>query len=73
MTELGVYLSKRSINKASVGRRTGITAQRLNALTKNPDAHLRVKELYLIALAIEVDPCELLMLVCKDMKLEGEE
>lgn len=72
MTELGLYLAKKSINKAGVARKTGIGTSRLSELTLNPDAHLRVKELYLIALAIDVDPCDLLKAVCKGLTLEGE-
>jgi DNA-binding Xre family transcriptional regulator len=69
MTELGLYLAKKSINKAEVSRKTGISASRLSELTLNPGAHLRAKELYLIALAIDVDPCELLSLIFNDLKL----
>lgn len=66
MTELGLYFAKKSINKADVSRKTGIRPNRLGDLTLNKNSHLRVKELYLIALAIEIDPCELLQFVCKD-------
>jgi DNA-binding Xre family transcriptional regulator len=69
MTELGVYLAKKSINKAEISRKTGISASRLSELTLNESAHLRARELYLIALAMDVDPCELLKAVCKNEKL----
>jgi len=69
MTELGLYLSKKSINKAEVSRKTGISASRLSELTLKEGSHLRAKELYLIALAIDVDPCELLKVIHKDTKL----
>lgn len=70
MTELGLYLSKKSINKAEIGRKTGISAPRLSELTLNPNAHLRAKELYLIALAIDVDPCELMKTIFADIALK---
>lgn len=70
MTELGLYLAKKSINKSEVSRKTGISKPRLSELTLNESAHLRAKELYLIALAIDVDPCEVLREVCGDVKLE---
>jgi hypothetical protein len=73
MTELGLFLAKKSINKAEVARKTGIRTNRIGALTLDPDAHLRAKELYLIALAIDVDPGELFKTIFKDVKLEGEE
>lgn len=69
MTTLGMYLTKKSVKKASVSRRTGISASRLSELTLNDKAKLRAHELYLIALAIDVDPCEILKEVCGHLKL----
>lgn len=73
MTELGLYLSRKSINRSEVSRRTGISKTRLSELANNEKTKLRVDELYLIALAIEADPCEVLMEVCKDLLLEKTE
>lgn len=73
MTPLGLFLAKRSVNKAEVSRRTGLSKSRLSQLTSNPDTHLRADELYLIALAIEVDACELLRAVCREVHLPGKE
>ncbi len=70
MTELGLFLAKKTVNKAEVSRRTGISTSRLSELSLKESAHLRVKELYLIALAIDVPPSELLDAVCKGMRLE---
>jgi DNA-binding Xre family transcriptional regulator len=70
MTALGLYLAKKSINKAEIARKTDISASRLSELTLNTGSHLRAKELYLIALAIDVDPCELLKTIYKDEKLK---
>lgn len=69
MTELGLYLAKKSISKAEVSRKTGISKPRLSELTLKPSAHLRAKELYLIALAIDVDPCDVLKEIYKDAAL----
>ncbi len=69
MTELGLYFVKKSISKAAVSNRTGISRSRLSELTLNPSTHLRAKELYLIALAIDVDPCEVLKEIYRDIKL----
>ncbi|NOQ76141.1 MAG: helix-turn-helix domain-containing protein [Crocinitomix sp.] len=71
MTSLGLYLTKKSINKAEVARRTGISKSRLSQLSSNETTKLRADELYLIALAIDVDPCEVLKEVCEDLKLKG--
>ena len=69
MTLLGQYLNKKSVNKAKVSRRTGISESRLSQLTSNDSTQLRAKELYLIALAIDADPCELLKEVYGDIQL----
>lgn len=69
MTELGLYLSKRSINRSEVSRRTGISKTRLSELTNTASTKLRADELYLIALAINVDPCEVLKEVCGHLNL----
>ena len=69
MTELGLYLTKKSISKAEVSRKTGISKPRLSELTLNENTHLRAKELYLIALAIDVDPCEMLRAIYGDVTL----
>lgn len=69
MTELGLFLSRKSVNRSDVARKTGISKTRLSELTNNTSTKLRVDELYLIALAIDVDPCELLNKVCSELKL----
>lgn len=43
----------------------------LSNLILKESAHLRAKELYLIALAIDVDPCEVLNEIHCDVKLEN--
>ncbi len=70
MTDLGLYLAKKSISKAAVSNRTGLSRSRLSELTLNPTTHLRAKELYLIALAIDVDPCEVLKEIYSDVSLQ---
>ena len=69
LTKLGLYLAKKSVNKADVARKTGLSAYRLSQLSINSKSQLRVDELYLIALAIEVDPAELLFAVCIEISL----
>jgi len=69
MTELGLFLSRKSVNRSDVSRKTGISKTRLSELTNNASTKLRADELYLIALAIDVDPCEVLKEVCKDIQL----
>ena len=69
MTKLGLYLARKTVNKAEVSRRTGISTSRLSELTLNENTKLRADELYLIALAIDVNPHELLDYVCGELKL----
>lgn len=69
MTELGIYLSKKSASKAEISKKTGISKSRMSELTLNPSTQLRIREFYLIALALDVDPCEMLNEICQDVKL----
>lgn len=69
-TKLGIYLVKRSVNKSEISRRTGISKARLSELTLNTSTKLRADELYLIALSINADPCEILKEVCGDIRIE---
>lgn len=72
MTELGLFLSRKSVNRSDVSRKTGISKTRLSELANNQNTKLRVDELYLIALAIDVDPCEVMKEVCRDLRLKNE-
>jgi DNA-binding Xre family transcriptional regulator len=72
MTKLGEYLARKSVNRAAISRKTKIHTTRLNELSNNDNARLRADELYLIALAIEVNPAELLEYVCGHLSLEKE-
>lgn len=69
MTILGLYLAKKSVNKAEVSRKTGISTSRLSELTLKESCKLRADELYLIALAIGVEPCDLTKEVCGHLQL----
>ena len=71
MSELGLFLSKKSVNRSDVARKTGISKTRLSELSNNPSTKLRADELYLIALAIDVDPCEVINEVCKNIVLRN--
>lgn len=69
MTKLGLYLAQKSVNKSEVARKTGLTKARMNELTLNERSHLRGEELYLIALAIDVNPSDLLEALYSELKL----
>jgi len=72
MTELRLYLTKKSVNKADVSRKTGISPSRLSQLSKNDRTKLSVEELYLIALAIDVKPNEIIENICINLKLKTQ-
>lgn len=69
MTKLGNFLDKKSVNKSEISRRTGIRKSRLSDLSSDDKARLRVDELYLIAMAMDVNPCEVLKEVCGHLKI----
>lgn len=56
MTQLGEFLLRQPVRKADIARKTGISKSRLSELSNNEHTHLKAKELYLIALAVNVDP-----------------
>ncbi len=72
MTDLGQFLSRKSVNRSDVARKTGISKTRLSELANNTNTQLRVNELYLIALAIDVEPSEIMNEVCKGITLKYE-
>ena len=61
MTKFGEYLARRSVNRAAIARKTGLSRSRLNELALTETAKLRADELFLIALAIKEDPAVMLM------------
>lgn len=72
MTEIGKLLDKKSVNKAEISRRTGISTSRLSELSLKKSTRLTAEELYLIALAIDAKPSIVLEEVCKNLKLEAQ-
>jgi putative transcriptional regulator len=69
MTDLGLFLVKKSASKTEISKKTGISKSRLSELTLNASTHLKARELYLIALAIDADPNELFKALYKEVKL----
>lgn len=72
MTKLGTYLAQKSVNKSEIARKTGLSRARMNELTLSDRSHLRAEEIYLIALAIDVAPCELLTVLYGNVKLKNK-
>lgn len=71
MTNLGEFFKKKSVNKAEVSRKTGISASRLSELSLNNSTKLRADEVYLIALAIDISPNEILEDICKHLTIKS--
>jgi putative transcriptional regulator len=65
-----LFLSKKSASKAEISRKTGISKSRISELTLNPSTQLRAWELYLIALALDVDPGEMFKEMYANLKLK---
>ncbi len=72
MTKLGLLFAKKSISKSEVAKKTGLNKSRISDLTLKSSAHLRGDELYLIALAIDMNPHDLLDYLYSDLKLKAE-
>lgn len=70
-TSLGIFFTKRAINRAEVARKTGLSTSRLNQLSNNPNAQIKGAELYLIAKAIEVDINVVADELFKNLKLKS--
>ncbi len=73
MTRLGEFFMKKSINRSIVSRKTGLSRSRLTELSNNPSSKLRVKELYLISLALDLEPTVLLSFICEGITLPNSE
>ena len=69
LTKFGIFLAQRSVNRAMVSSKTGISKTRMSRLANQTNSHLRADELYLVALAIDVKPSDLLDYLTKDLKL----
>ncbi|CAA9284336.1 MAG: hypothetical protein AVDCRST_MAG56-3987 [uncultured Cytophagales bacterium] len=58
-TKLGEYLERKMINKAELGRKAGLTRQRVSELSTRTDVRMRLEEGYAIAKALGISVDEL--------------
>ena len=70
MTKLGFYLAQKSVNKSEVARKTGLSKARISELSLNDKTRLLAEELYKIALAIDVNPGDLLEALYGELRLK---
>ncbi len=70
MTILDEYFKIKSIKKVDIAHKTDTGSSRISHLSRNLTTNLKVDELYLIALDIYVEPNEILLKVCKHLKLK---
>lgn len=70
MTKLGLYLAAKSVNKSEISRKTGLSKARINSLSMSAQSHLRAEELVLIALAIDVEPADMLKELYRHIKIK---
>ena len=68
MATLGEYFTLKSVNKSDIARKSGLSNSRISELSTKPNVHLRARELYLIALAMDVNPCDMLEALYGDLK-----
>ena len=73
LTNLGLYLSRKPLSQAKLARRTGIAKDRMSKLHVDLKARPTLEEIYLIALALEIDYSEMVEFLCKDLKLRPKE
>ncbi len=70
LTDFGLFLAQRSINKSQVSAKTGISKTRMTRLTTKANSFLRASELFLVAKAIDVDPCDMLKSLYRNLELK---
>lgn len=58
-TKFGEYLERRMINKAELGRKAGLSRQRVSELSTRTDVRMRLEEGYAIAKALGITVDEL--------------
>lgn len=69
LTKLGRYLIQKSANKAEIYRKTNIKESRLSLLSNDPSTKLLAEELYLIALALDVESADVTKVIYDDIVL----
>lgn len=72
MTKLGKYFELKCIKQADISRKTGLSTSRINQLALNETAVLKASELYIIALAMDVKPCDMLEALYSDLKRKSK-
>ncbi|MFT3919193.1 helix-turn-helix domain-containing protein [Cloacibacterium sp.] len=70
MTNLGKIFKEKLVNKSAISRITGISSARLSELSRNENTVMKAKELYLIALALEISVEEIAEKLYGHLKLE---
>jgi DNA-binding Xre family transcriptional regulator len=72
LTKLGILFAKKSVNQASISRRTGISKQRLTTLATQSTERIRAIEICQLALAMEEEPGDLLDLLCNHVQVKED-
>lgn len=72
LTKLGRIFANKSVNQASISRRTGISKQKLTTLATQSTDRILAIEIYLIALAIDEEPGDLLDLLCNHLQIKED-
>lgn len=72
LTKLGKIFADKSVNQASISRRTGVSKQKLTMFSTQSTDRMLASEIYLIALAIEEEPGALLDVLCNHLKVKED-
>lgn len=59
LTKFGLFIEEKSRNQKAIQKKTGISENRLSILSNKLDSRVLARELYLVALAMEIDPQEI--------------
>ncbi|WP_304343953.1 helix-turn-helix domain-containing protein [Chryseobacterium koreense] len=70
MTNLGKIFEEKLVNKSAISRITGISSARLSELSRNENTVMKAKEMYLIALALEIPVEEFAKKLYSHLKLK---
>ncbi len=73
LTKLGLFLSRKPLSQAKLARRTGISKDRISKLHVDIKARPSVEEIYLIALALEINYNEIVDFLCSELELKPKE
>ena len=68
MTKFGHFLNEKSLSRTLIAQKSGLTKQRISELAIKESSKMRADELYMIALAISMEPGDLLEALYSELR-----